>query len=543
MKFLHTHLTPAGAALALLAAMSISTAVEAQQPRFRFTPIAKVKYTVEDPLDPLVIGFTPNVETYGAIGLNNKNQVVYGYPYNEEEPDDITAFIWLPVVDSAYGSFAGFWELRDLSSSDATDPSIAREINEAGFIAGQSNGIGISAGDATFWNMGSGAANNTAGLARISSAHGVNDDSPPKLSGWRRVSGTSCNFRGPDNAFRWVLNGGSGTVTDLDPIIDYEDENSVGYDIGLDDTVAGLSAACEQPGCMGDSLGTAWETTTAIELPLGSIGSGSLARSNHSYGVDDDGRLVGWTHHQPSLQIGCRDDATFWENPSDTGPINLGNTMPSGQSGDWSRAFAINNLANPQVVGTNDSDDIAVLWERISDTWYVTDLNTQIPCCWQDFIIREAHDINDNGWITAWAVWENPHTEHVETWVVLLSPGCHEDIDLDGDIDVNDLNMVYFSNGSCPGPGGMASGDVDNDCDIDENDFAQIVAAYGECGEGGEGGEGLGAGGQELALTWLAAGGGEGLESETIVMQDVADALEESTVPERIASLFELIAD
>ena len=24
--------------------------------------------------------------------------------------------------------------------------------------------------------------------------------------------------------------------------------------------------------------------------------------------------------------------------------------------------------------------------------------------------------------------------------------------------------------------------DVDNDCDIDEDDFAQIIALYGECG-------------------------------------------------------------
>jgi len=519
----HTHRTPVGAALALLAAMSLSSAVEAQ--RFRCTPLVK-------------LGMNRDTLLLGTMGINDEAQVVYGYvPYGES---NITAWLWLHVGD--YGQPAGFHELRDISSPDAPDPCIAREINEAGYIAGVSD-QNSSTPDATFWNMGSSAAYTTAGLSLTSEAFSVNDDSPPKLTGWRTVTDECQTGIKITLAFRWELTGGSGTLTDLDPASPHSTGRCIGYDIGLDDTVSGNSNPCSEVlACTGGFRGTGWESSE-ITLSLGSIGSSSYARTNFGYGVDDTGRTVGWTFHQPTIQIECRSDTTLWESPSDTTPANLGSTMPSGQSGDESRAFAINNLTYPQVVGTNLDENVGVLWERnYLGVWSATDLNTEIPCCRQNLVIIEAHDINDNGWIVAWAEYVPP-SGPVEQWAVLLSPyTCPEDVDFDGDVDVNDLNAVYFSDGNCPAPGGILSGDVDNDCDVDSNDFAQIVAAYGDC-SGGGGEEGLGAGGEELALTWLAAGGAEGLDSEDILMSEVAASLEEPTPADRITALFSLLND
>jgi hypothetical protein len=212
--------------------------------------------------------------------------------------------------------------------------------------------------------------------------------------------------------------------------------------------------------------------------------------------------------------------------------------MPSGQSGDRSRAYAINNLTDAQVVGANIQELVGVLWERDGGgTWSAIDLNTEIPCCRQSLLIREAHDINDNGWIVAWAEYLVPNSSPpvIERWAVLLSPyACPEDVDFDGDIDEYDLNQVWWSDGSCAGPD-YPNGDVNNDCAVDGYDFEQIMKSYGPCG-------GEGSGLSELVIeTWMAAGGSDGIDSETILISEVADALEESTVGDRVAALFDLI--
>jgi hypothetical protein len=504
--------------LGLIGAACFSQTVGAQTPRFRLTPIVK-------------LGFTPNPLVDGTLGINDEAQVVYGYVSPTDS--ETTAWLWLPVTD--YGEPRGFHELRTLSATDAPLPNIAREINEAGDIAGQSDGIGRGLGDATVWEMDNGGEYRTPNIAQASEAFSINDDSTPKVTGRRGTTEQCQNGITTLLAFRWELTTGSGTLTNLSAASSYV--HCVGYDIGLDDTVSGISQPCSDAGaCASGFRGTGWETS-AIALPLGSIASGSYARTNFGYGTDDTGRTVGWTFHQIEQTYDCRSEATFWEYPSDTSPVNLGSTMPSGQSGDESRAYAINNLTNAQVVGTNLTTSTGTLWER-DGSWSAIDLNTEIPCCRQNLIIRQAHDINDNGWIVAWAEYDPPSGPD-EQWAVLLSPyTCPEDIDFDGDVDVNDLNLVYFSNGSCTGPDGY-NGDVDNDCDVDNDDFAQIIASYGDC----EGGESLGSSSTEVALMWLAAGGEESLDSAAITIEDVADSLNEPTVGERIASLFSLIVD
>jgi hypothetical protein len=417
----------------MVAAMLASSEVTGQTSRFRCTPLVK-------------LGFFPNAEEpHGTLGINDQAQVVYGYiPPNES---NITAWLWLHTADSDYSLGAGFYELRDISTSDAPDPCIAREINEAGYIAGQSDGLGRTTGDARVWNLGNSAVNFTPGLSDWSCAHAVNDDSPPKLTGMRGISGDPCEFRDPERAFRWALTGGSGTLTNLSPVDPFLDLSSIGYDIGLDDTVVGNSEPCNNVSiCTGMYRGTTWSTASgARELELGSICSGSNSCTNFGRGVDDASRIVGFTFHNPD-SLACRDDATFWANPSDTSPINLGLTMPSGQSGDRSRAYAINNPTNAQVVGVNIDEQLAVLWERDSfGTWSAIDLNTEIPCCRQNITLREAHDINNNGWIVAWGTYVVPNTNPpvIEVWAVLLGPyTCPEDVDFDGDVDETDLNLL-----------------------------------------------------------------------------------------------------
>jgi hypothetical protein len=83
---------------------------------------------------------------------------------------------------------------------------------------------------------------------------------------------------------------------------------------------------------------------------------------------------------------------------SGSSPVDLGSVMPSGQSSDASRAVAVNNLANPQVVGWNDTADKALLWEHQGgSTWTVLDLTTSaaIGPSNADFALGQAQDLDD----------------------------------------------------------------------------------------------------------------------------------------------------
>jgi hypothetical protein len=110
------------------------------------------------------------------------------------------------------------------------------------------------------------------------------------------------------------------------------------------------------------------------------------------------------------------------------------------------------------------------------------------------------------------------------------------DVDFDGDVDETDLNLVYWSNGSCAGPNNP-NGDVDNDCDVDEDDFAKIISGYGDC-EAESSGFSL-----ELAQQWVNEGGWAALQNQTISIDQVVACMNLDAVPERIAAMFDLLDD
>jgi hypothetical protein len=79
---------------------------------------------------------------------------------------------------------------------------------------------------------------------------------------------------------------------------------------------------------------------------------------------------------------------------------------------------------------------------------------------------------------------------------------------------------------------------VHNDCDVDEDDFAKIISGYGDCE--GDNSSGFS---HELAQQWSSGGGWEGLQNETISIDQVAACMNLETAPERIAAMFELLDD
>jgi hypothetical protein len=228
---------------------------------------------------------------------------------------------------------------------------------------------------------------------------------------------------------------------------------------------------------------------------------------------------VGWVLFQPDNVLDCFPTATFWESPSDIDPVDLAQylTVPYHQS----RAFAINSLANPQVVGRNEETSHAILWEYASG-WSSRDLNRSdsppnyiiSDCADAQWQITEAHDINDDGWIVALGTTFVQST--LELHALLLTPvgDCPYDVDVDGDIDEEDSVAIYrfmvhnpVVSGAC-GPGIICIWDVNFDCIVDGDDMEAVLDWIAECEADPclcEGGESFGGGGGLSAERFAAA--------------------------------------
>ncbi len=183
--------------------------------------------------------------------------------------------------------------------------------------------------------------------------------------------------------------------------------------------------------------------------------------------------------------------AAYWDTIA--GPIvDLGSLLaPGEQSWGW----RINNNAPTsgvtQVVGYTGTLGEGLLWEcsgtcDLVANWSVTDLNDTdtIGLCSDEWIIRQAHDVNDNGWIIGMA-----NAAPAERHAVLLAPLatcppalCLGDIDGNGTVGNSDVLALLGDWGVCDPP--PASCDADLDCDgvVGASDMLILLGEWGDCG-------------------------------------------------------------
>lgn len=240
--------------------------------------------------------------------------------------------------------------------------------------------------------------------------------------------------------------------------------------------------------CSGFFKGTAWDS----ETPLSDGGiHGDDEPQTYPYGVNADAKVVGWVRYVPEVELPlvaeCYDTAVYWDEAS-AEPVDLGPFMPDWEENEdiESRAFALNSAARPQVVGTNFTDKLGIIWQNLGDPseWEAFNLNGCIGGWDEAWAVIEAHDINDSGWIVAYArrtVAGDPPT--IEEWSVLLSPmpDCPADIDRNGTVNSADLTAVINGWGACPLTGVMCIADVNNDGTVGTLDLLAVTNAWGDC--------------------------------------------------------------
>ena len=219
--------------------------------------------------------------------------------------------------------------------------------------------------------------------------------------------------------------------------------------------------------------------TVTLEDPPAFVDSRGEARD-----ANRDEQLVGWGTVFAG-GITCLDRAVLWETP--TSPIDLHTSVTTPLPLDEeSHADGMNELSPPQIVGRNTSTLRGLLWEKAGGSWTVTNLTNFLGrCSIGDWTILRAVDINDSGWIVAFA--RIGGQEHV----VLLTPGadcpptsCNADISAppDGMIGIVDFLALLAEWGPCPPLAGPCRSDLDCDGIVGITDFLELLGLWGPCG-------------------------------------------------------------
>ena len=461
------------------------------------------------------LGFTPSEND--IFGINNANQAVFTAVVAGEKH----AMLYLPV--DAFGLAAGVHDLHDLAGSVVGDASAAHDINSAGIVVGWA---GIEVSPNTFqqhafvWRLDL-PQHDFIDLGLFpggtsSVVYAINNDTPfPMMVGdGDRPGDCGCD---PNLFSDAVRRGFALELTDPpDPLDDaavLESHSNlpgpgcypsafvrdVKSQAGL--TVAGFSAKsgdCAVPvGCGAPYAGTAWINPT----PGTNAGSAlaALDPTHHedpggtqAWGVSDTGAMVGYGFDAATSP--CKQHAAYWHDAAADPPLDLGLASamdPSAQT----LAVRINNNQSPetlQAVGWKlASPDLAFLWECDGDcslltNWSATDLNDTIQHCSDFWSIRQAHDVNDNGWIIGWA--DANEGGPADFRAVILFPDqdcqvcCLADLDCDGDVGVKDLLILLGSWGPCPAPPAPCDADLDCDGTVGVLDLLILLGEWGPCG-------------------------------------------------------------
>jgi hypothetical protein len=466
-----------------LASAIVSNAAAQRQTQYRTTDLGNLR-------------FIPNPDEIGTFGINNKGEVAFGLI--PEGQTEIQAAIWLP--EAAYGYGQGVTLLAPPAGYSL--PSILRDVNVDGQFVGQVGGVFEDEGEGIIYNLGPAEDPTLLGFlpgAAWSRAHAITDGPDPIVVGeseWFTVCPDVCGEGGSEPKFWFTrsfwatLTGGTPTLNALDAL--GCDPSSLARDVskasglriaGLSGSRLGPDGGCDPfaPTCplLGEDA-VAWTPTLQV---LTDLDQGPVMYDSQSHGVNSAGQLVGWA--VPPEEEDCNPDALFWDTFLAI-PFNLGTRMPGNQQGAPSRAEAINNLPEPQVVGWNEDLEHALIWENQGalDNWIGKDLNEVAGCA--DVTLNQALDINDDGWIVAWGSVTGPGG--FERHAYLLTPlgDCPADITGNGVVDQQDFLQIVAWWGDCP-TGVICKGDINGDCVVNIQDFLRWLGSQGPCpGSGGQ---------------------------------------------------------
>lgn len=458
------------------------------------------------------LGFTPGEND--IFGINNANQAVFTTVVAGKKH----AMLYLPAA--AYNLTAGVHDLHALAGPDITgDESAAHDINEAGIVVGWAE-IG-SEQHAFVWrldlpvhlfvDLGTFLAGDS------STAFAINNDTPfPIVVGdGNLLFDCACADEPPPwndvvrRAFALELKDPPDDL-DIVALLDQDPGLSCHPGTWARDvkslaglTVAGFSTVgttdCDAPfGCGAGNAATAW----IDPVPGNNDGAGlaHLDPAHHfpffggtqSRGVSDTGALVGYGYTAASSP--CKQHAVYWDTAAANPPLDLG-VVGDLVADDQTVALRINNNDSPdtlQVVGYQlASPDLAFLWEcdgacHLLANWSAKELDGTILHCSDFWSIRQAHDVNDNGWIISIA--DADPAGPLDLHAVILFPEqdcevcCLGDLDCDGDVGVKDLLILLGSWGPCPAPPATCLADLDCDGSVGVEDLLILLGEWGPCG-------------------------------------------------------------
>ncbi len=408
------------------------------------------------------------------------------------------AFVWLPAP--LYGfNCRGPHDLHALAPGTPAGNSIGYEINKiimvsgpmfhpAGQIAGQVPGTGQQPFDGFVWTLVNGGVTTT-NLGQVTiAARAINDANPAVVVG-DMDDEADCQGQSFETTvgFRATLSG-SVTLEALAPLDD--DTGSFASDVstaptqnavGYSDETSPLLQCVGLGACFEERDALIWGVSPPTPTALDSVveGWGAVA-----LGINNAGDIVGWSLDHGIPMASCTQNATLWR-AANHEVVNLGNKCLTTNSKTLANAVAdINPL---QVVGSNQTTFRAALWVETPgcDTqWTYLDLDAAACDCANSFILREALDINDRGWIVARSGNLSPSASD-RAYLLRPIDDCPPDLNGDGFIDVNDLLLLLGQ------PTGLCNpctdlccaclGDLNGDCRRDGDDVAALLGSWGGC--------------------------------------------------------------
>jgi hypothetical protein len=444
----------------------------------------------------------PNGGYSEAYALNDLGQVVGQTQVDlGDETYVLRAFLWLPTP--AYGLAQGMHDLGVIPPDQ--DPwitdSLARDINEAGQLTGESGGWGFVWFPESFHSFPVKTPWPLPEFDDLTPNHAwaLDDGVPPngdpvRVVGWGQDQGSPLNF-----GFFWESNKPTQLERVNPPAGEpYNWTNSQIYGIRPDGSLRRVLAGKAHYGPLIGYYGAigfdkfAGDAALTLHLPEGFVtteGPYAEARDASNWG-----ELVGWGKDE---RFNFLRRALYWETVLTNDPVDLHSAVdiPGPQE---TLAEAIARPGDlPHVVGWNVSSAEALLWKRDSQgQWSVEDLNELIGTRAQiDWDLREAYDINNGTsipgwgqfptpWIVGWGLYGTYPSDKHRAFLLSTAKECPEDLDFDGDIDTADLLILLGNWGYCL-EGEICWADIDMDGDVDTADLLDLLGHWGECGIGG----------------------------------------------------------